>query len=248
MHPMSLIRVLWRAPVALAWTLSLHWWLLLRRLLWPRRWGEAYGTDIIGRWGAGLAWIMGVRLVFRNQRTGPMGDVLISNHMGFLDVPVLLAIFPAVFIIKAEMLKAPYFGNALKKHHHVFVERGSEASRRSAREGVQRVLEAGERLIVFPEGRASPGAERRPFKPFCFFEAQRQGKVIEAVVIDYLPDRRQLEWDIHRGMIPQLIELVGRRRTEVSVEFLGTFVPEDPAADAERWKDVVQGKLEEYDR
>jgi 1-acyl-sn-glycerol-3-phosphate acyltransferase len=146
------------------------------------------------------------------------------------------------------MLRAPYFGKALRKHGHVFVERGSEASRRSAREGVQRVLEAGERLIVFPEGRASPGAERRPFKPFCFFEAQRQGKSIEAVVIDYLPDRRQLEWDVNRGMIPQLIELVGRKRTEVSVEFLGTFLPEDPAVDAETWKETIQGRLEAYDR
>jgi 1-acyl-sn-glycerol-3-phosphate acyltransferase len=190
---------------------------------------------------------MGVRLVRLNERNGPMGDLLICNHMGFLDVPVLLSVFPAVFIIKAEMRRAPYFGGALAKHGHVFVERGSEASRRSAREGVARVLERGERLIVFPEGRASPGAERLPFKPFCFFEAQRQGRTIEACVIDYLPDRSQLKWDIHRGMIPQLIELVGRRRSEVSIEFLGTFVPTDAAADAERWKEIVEGKLREYD-
>jgi 1-acyl-sn-glycerol-3-phosphate acyltransferase len=243
---MSLLRVLWRVPSALAWTLGVHWFLLLRRLL-IHRWREAYGTDLIGLWGAGLAWIMGMRLVRRNERTGPMGDIVIANHMGFLDVPLLLSVFPAVFIIKAEMRKAPYFGGALVKHGHVFVERGSEASRRSAREGVRRVLDAGERLIVFPEGRASPGAERRPFKPFCFVEAQRQGKRIEACVIDYLPDRSQLEWDVERGMIPQLIELVGRRRTTVSIEFLGSWVPQDGGADAERCKDLIEGKLRAYD-
>jgi len=248
MHPMSLLRVLWRVPAGLAWTLGLHWIWCLRRILYPRTWGRSLGVDMIGRWGAGLAWIMGVRVVKQNERSGPPGDLLICNHMGFLDVPALLSFYPAVFIIKAEMLKAPYFGRALAKHGHVFVERGSEASRRSAREGVARVLERGEPLIVFPEGRASPGAERLPFKPFCFFEAQRQGKTIEACVIDYLPDRSQLKWDIHRGMIPQLIELVGRRRSEVSVEFLGSFVPADPAADAERWKEVIEGKLRGYDR
>jgi 1-acyl-sn-glycerol-3-phosphate acyltransferase len=109
------------------------------------------------------------------------------------------------------------------------------------------VLAAGERLMVFPEGRASPGAERRSFKPFCFIEAAAQGKRIEACVIDYLPDRKQLEWNVERGMIPQLIELVGRRRTAVSIEYLGTWVPTDGAADAARYKDIIEGKLRSYD-
>lgn len=245
---MSLLRVMWRAPLGLAWTLFNHWHWVWRRVLFPKRWRGSYGTDIIGRWGRGLAWIMGMRIVEKNQRSGPVGDIVIANHMGFLDVPLLLSFFPAVFIIKGEMLKAPYFGGALGKHGHVFVDRGSEASRRSARDGVRRVLEAGERLIVFPEGRASPGAERRPFKPFCFIEAQRQGKRVEACVIDYLPDRSQLEWDVGRGMVPQLIELVGRRRTTVSIEFLGTWVPEDGADDAQRYKQIIEDKLHAHDR
>ena len=49
-------------------------------------------------------------------------------------------------------------------------------------------------------------------------------------------------------MIPQLIELVGRRRTEVSVEFLGSFVPEKPAEDAQRTRAVVENRLLHYDR
>ena len=244
---MTLIRVLWRAPAALAWTLLCHWFILGRRFLFPKRWRTSYSTDIIGRWGRGLAWILGMRVVALNQRSGPMGDIVITNHMGFLDVPLLLSFYPAVFIIKGEVRKAPYFGRALGKHGHVFVDRGSEASRHSAREGVRRVLAAGERLIVFPEGRASPGAERRPFKPFCFIEAAREGKTIEACVIDYLPDRKQLEWDVNRGMLPQLIELVGRKRTEVSIEFLGTWTPTDGAADAERYKRIIEDKLHAYD-
>ncbi len=247
MSILSLIRVLYRAPMALCWTLTVHWIILWRRLLRPSTWGKRYGTDLIGRWGAGLAWIMGVRIVKRNERQGPMGDVIIANHMGFLDVPVLLACFPAVFIIKDEMRRVFYFGNALVKHGHVFVQRGSEASRRSAREGVRRVLGDGERLIVFPEGRASPGAERLPFKPFSFFEAQRQDKRIEACIIDYLPDRSMLKWDVNRRMVPQLIELFGRRRTEVSVEFVPSELLEDPAQDAQRYHDLIEGRLRDYD-
>jgi 1-acyl-sn-glycerol-3-phosphate acyltransferase len=243
---MSLLRVLWRAPAGLAWTLYMHW-----RWVWYSVLARSPRTEtklgLMALWGRGLAWIMGVRIVERNQRSDPMGDIVIANHMGFLDVPLLLSRFPAVFIIKGEMRRVFYFGAALARQGHVFVDRGSEASRRSAREGVRRVLAAGERLIVFPEGRASPGAERRPFKPFCFVEAARQGKRVEACVIDYLPDRRQLEWDVERGMIPQLIELVGRRRTTLSIEYLGSWIPEDGVADAERYHRIIQDKLHTYD-
>jgi hypothetical protein len=105
-----------------------------------------------------------------------------------------------------------------------------------------------ERIIIFPEGYQSPGAERRPFKPFSFFEAERQGKKVELCVIDYLPDRSMLEWDRHKPMFPQLVDLFGRKRTYVSLEFFPSEVPEDPAEVAARYKDIAQSKLEEYDR
>ncbi len=244
----SLIRVILRAWLGLSWTFLLHWFLRFRQIFLRGRYRKHRPLDVLGLWGTGLARIMGVHIHVRNQRSGPMGDVIIANHMGFLDIPILFTYYPAVFIIKMEMRRVFYFGRALELQGHVFVERGSEASRRSAREGVQKVLDDGDRIIVFPEGRASPGAERLPFKPFCFFEAHKQGKRVEACIIDYLPDREMLKWDTSRGMIPQLVELVGRRRTDVSVEFLPAELIEDPDEAAQRYHDVIQGKLEQYDR
>lgn len=245
----NLVRVAIRAPLALTWTLQMHSYLRLRAILGIGRWKKQRPTDVIGYWGKGLAWIMGVRIHPRNERSGPMGDVIISNHMGFLDVPILLSLFPSVFIIKMEMRRVFFFGRALEKQGHVFVERSSENSRKSARDGVRQVLENDDRIIVFPEGRASPGAERLPFKPFCFYEAARQGKRIEACVIDYLPDRSSLKWDINRSMLPQLIELFGRKRTDVSVEFLPSEVlNEDSEAAALRYHDLIEGKLKQYDQ
>lgn len=247
MKIMSLLRVLVRAPMALIWTEFVHAYLFLRMKLRPGKWGGRRPLDVIGFWGKGLSWIMGVRVIKRNERSGPMGDIIIANHMGFLDVPVLLSFYPSVFIIKMEMRKAPHFGSALETQGHVFVERGSEASRRSAREGVANVLESNERIIVFPEGRASPGAERLPFKPFCFFEAARKNKRVEMCVLDYLPDREMLKWDVKRKMFPQLVELIGRRRTYVSVEFFPAEVPEDAEAVAARYHDLAEGRLKAHD-
>ena len=111
----------------------------------------------------------------------------------------------------------------------------------------RRVIESGDRLIVFPEGKAAPGLDRPAFKSFCFKEAARQGKTIEVCVIDYLPDRTVLEWDIERPMLPQVIKLLGRHRTHVSLEFLPPEVTEDGDEAARRYHALVSERLASYD-
>lgn len=240
----SYLRLAYRIPLALFWTLLLHWSIRLRQIF-----SSSYRPQgTIGLWGAGLARIMGVVLHPKNERTGPMGDLIISNHMGFLDVPVLLSVFPSVFMIKMSMRKVFYFGKALEDQGHVFVARSSKSSRSNAREGLLKVIEDGNRIIVFPEGRATPGAERLPFKPFSFKAAQSTGCLLEACVIDYLPDRKMLEWDTNRGMVPQLVELFGRRRTDISIEFFpAEKIEGDPIEAAERYQALIQERFHAYD-
>ena len=237
-----------RAPTALSWTLTLHSIIRIRKILKIGKWKKQRGTDLIGLWGKGLAWIMGVRIVRKNERQGEMGDLIISNHMGFLDVPILLSVYPSVFIIKNEARKVFFFGQALVNQGHVFVDRSNKDSRNSARDGLQKVLEDGDRIIVFPEGKASPGATRLPFKLFSFFEANRQNKKIEACVIDYLPDRSLLKWDTSKSTFTQLVDLFGRRRTMVSVEFFPPEFVTDPEESAKKYHDLIENKLIEYDQ
>jgi 1-acyl-sn-glycerol-3-phosphate acyltransferase len=240
------IRLLIRVPLALIWTLLVHWFgIRLVQLFKPNR--RCLGA--LSLWGRGLAWIMGIRVHLQNERTGPMGDLIIANHMGFLDVPVMLTYFPSVFIIKMEMRRVFYFGRCLERQGHVFVERGDQKSRRSAGKGIMKVLKQNDRIIVFPEGRASPGAERLEFAPFSFVLAKRLKKRVEACVIDYLPNRKMLEWDVNRPMRPQIVELFGRFRTHISLEFIPSEILEDEGEEAAlRYHDLIQGKLEEHDR
>jgi 1-acyl-sn-glycerol-3-phosphate acyltransferase len=241
----NIIRAAYRAPLGLAWTLGVHY--LGVRL--PQQFnGGKRVPGAIGFWGAGLAKIMGVRLHKVNERIGPMGDIIIANHMGFLDIPVLLTFFPALFLIKMEMRKVPYFGKCLEHHGHVFVERDKKNSRHEAGKGVESLLKDGDRVIIFPEGKASPNAKRLPFAPFTFVLAKRLNKRVEACVIDYLPDRQMLKWDVNRGMLPQLIQLLGHKRIDISVEFFPAEYVEDPYETAKRYHDMIEGCLVKHDR
>jgi 1-acyl-sn-glycerol-3-phosphate acyltransferase len=233
-----------RALVALLWTLLIHYSLVRSRQLFNP--GKRY-LGALSIWGSGLARIMGIRVHVRNERSGPMGDVIVANHMGFLDVPVLLRFFPSVFIIKMEMRKVLYFGGCLAKQGHLFVERGDKRSHRKAGLELMKALKDGARVIVFPEGRASPGADRLPFQKGSFSVAKRLGKRVELCVIDYLPDRRMLEWDVNRPMRPQLVDLFGRPRIDMSVEFFPAELVDDPEEFANRCRDTVESRLKAYD-
>jgi len=243
---LRILLVFFRAIVAFVMTLLIHWFLIRVPQLCHR--GRKRYVKSIGLWGKMLALVMGVRIHRRNERNWPMGDLIVSNHMGFLDVPVLLSIFPAVFVIKIEMRRVFYFGRALEHQGHLFVDRVDKGSMRQTAVQLLKVMRDGDRIIVFPEGRASPGAERLQFKAGSFSVAKRVGKRVELCVIDYLPDRKQLEWDVNRGAFVQLVELFGRWRTDIEVEFFPSELVDDAEEMANRYRDIAQGRLMENDR
>jgi 1-acyl-sn-glycerol-3-phosphate acyltransferase len=229
------------------WTLAVHGAMRFAQIFHIAGMYKKRPCGFIGLWGKGLARIMGLKIHRVNERTGPPGDIVVSNHLGFLDVPLLLSFFPAIFIIKAEIGRLRFSGRALRNERHIFVERGEAASRNQARQALTEALNDGARVIVFPEGRGAPGAERLPFKPYSFVAANRLKKRLEVVAIDYLPDRSRFAWDIKKPMFPQFAALLGRPRTHVSIEFLWAGVPEDPTRDAERFKELIEQKLKEND-
>jgi len=238
--------VIMRGVVVLLLTLLIHWFLIRLPQVVGRN--KKRHPEAIGLWGKMLAFMMGVRVHRRNERSWPMGDLIVSNHMGFLDVPTLLSIFPAVFVIKIEMRRVFYFGKALENQGHLFVDRADKKSMRRTGIDLLKVLGDGDRIVVFPEGRACSTADRLPFKPGSFAAAKRAEKTVELCVLDYLPDRRQLEWDVNRSTFVQLIELFGRWRTHIAVEFYPSETVGDPAQMAERYRDIVIERLVANDR
>jgi 1-acyl-sn-glycerol-3-phosphate acyltransferase len=232
-------------PLALLWTLIVHFMVIRPIQLFKP---GARCMRALSAWGAGFAWIMGVRVHKVNEPIRPMGDLIISNHMGFLDIPVMLASFPAVFVIKKELGQIPFFGKCLVKQRHIFVERDKSTSRQKAGKDIMKALKQGARVIVFPEGRGHPHAERLPFSPGSLAVAERLGKTVQGAVLDYLPDRRMLEWDINRAILPQVVDLFGRFRTHVSIEYLPPRLVNDARAEAESYRRLIESRLAEHDR
>jgi 1-acyl-sn-glycerol-3-phosphate acyltransferase len=103
--------------------------------------------------------------------------VYASNHLSYMDTPVLFAKLPFQFRILAKqgLWKTPFVGWYLKRSGQVPID---SRSSRSAVAGLLRgvkVLKTGTPLVLFPEGKRSPDGHMQAAASGCAFMAIRAG-------------------------------------------------------------------------
>jgi 1-acyl-sn-glycerol-3-phosphate acyltransferase len=130
-----------------------------------RRWALR-ATHLYSRYVRGSARvILGLDTEVRGEV--PMDEVLIAaKHQSFLDILVIYSVLPRPkFIMKKELLWAPFLGMYAKRVGCIFVDRG----KRSAAIGQMLTeVEAGRaapgQIVIYPQGtRVAPG-DRRTYK------------------------------------------------------------------------------------
>ena len=105
----------------------------------------------------GLLWVIfrtGFALEVRGQEHVPTrgGFIAASNHISYLDPPVLGAACPRrlVFMARATLFKQPLLGAFMRGVHVLPLKRG-EGDVEAMREAVSR-LQSGDAVAIFPEG------------------------------------------------------------------------------------------------
>jgi hypothetical protein len=57
-----------------------------------------------------------------------------------------------------------------------------------------------------------------------------------------------LEWDVERKILPQVVELFGRFRTHISIEYLPAEPVTSAKEDADRYHDIIEARLIAHDK
>ncbi len=120
----------------------------------------------------------------------PARGALISNHTGYLDIIVMAAIQPCVFVSKAEIAKWPVIGWFATMSGTVFVERGRGGSAFKAREGLQAASDAGIPVAFFPEGTTTNGRTLLPFHAGLLAQVLDADQPVTAAFLHYTLDQR----------------------------------------------------------
>jgi len=175
--------------------------------------------------------ILGFQLERRGRRSGRHPTLFVANHVSYFDITIIGALIPASFVAKAEVARWPLFGWLAKLQRTAFIER--RGLRTAAhRDALAERLEAGDDLILFPEGTSSDGNSILPFKSALFSVAEYRpaGKplTVQPVSIAYtrldgVPMGRYLRpffaWYGDMEMGSHLWEALGLGRVSVVVEF-----------------------------
>jgi len=128
----------------------------VRRWTWPHYY--------VGAWLArSLCRLLGGYSVHgRENIPRQTGAIICSNHVAYLDPPVLGSGLPrrTYFMAKKELFTNPVLGALIRASYAFPVDRGT-TDREAIRHGIE-LLQKGELLVVFPEGGRSPDGSIQP--------------------------------------------------------------------------------------
>jgi 1-acyl-sn-glycerol-3-phosphate acyltransferase len=158
---------------------------------------------------------------FEAQVAGPVpsGGLLVSNHLSYLDVPVMASLTPAVFVAKHEIKSWPVIGWLARLAGTLFIDRGRRMDVAPVNAAVQTALDGGALVVVFPEGTSSDLS----FKSSLLEPATRQVHSLSISLIQYELDDGDASKDVcYWGDVTffgHLLNLLSKRTFRASVRF-----------------------------
>ena len=158
----------------------------------------------------------------------PERGTMISNHLSYVDIVVLAAIHPCVFVSKAEVEKWPVIGWMTTMSGAVYVSRGHGGSALKAGGEVRAVVDAGLPVVFFPEGTTSNGTGLLKFHSGLLAQVIDAGAPVTAAYVRYgfsIDNGRDtsVEDDIcywgDRNMLAHIFKFLGLRGVRAELRF-----------------------------
>lgn len=191
-----------------------------------------FRSRITRAWSRAMTAIMGVDV--RVEGTPPAAPFyLVSNHLGYLDIPVLCSVLPAVFVAKSEVARWPIIGALCRLVDTVFVDRGRKRDLPRVVAHLQALLAGGVGVVAFPEGTSSEGARVLPFRPSLLDPAVRRGYGVSCASVTYAtpaggpPARLAVCWWGDMTFGRHFLDLLGIRRVTATIRFGSEPVTDD---------------------
>lgn len=186
--------------------------------------------------------------------TVPRGVLLTPNHVGYLDIIVLSALAPTVFVSKSEVGGWPIFGWFAKRAGTRFLRRDLKADLMRVGGDLKPVIDAGVNLAIFLEGTSTDGKNVRPFKPSLLEPAVQEGWPVAPVALRYLLDDGDdpavaVAWWGTMPLASHLFTMAGLRFIEAQVDFGASAEPGSSRKElAGRMHEMVSSKVADWER
>jgi 1-acyl-sn-glycerol-3-phosphate acyltransferase len=208
-----------------------------------------------------LCAILGVKIRVVGERMPEHPLLIVANHSSWLDIPIISAVAPVVFVAKSEVAGWPVFGWLAKLQRSVFVDRNRRHRTADVNAEIAQRLAEGDPVVLFGEGTSSDGNRVLPFRTAligsardALAEAEHTRRVwIQPMSLAYttllgLPIGRQhrhlVAWYGGLSLWPHLVGVCRRGAIDVVVSW-GEPVAFDEATDRKQAARALETKVRE---
>ena len=175
-------------------------------------------------WGMGMMACAGVRVAAEGVPP-PLGALVVSNHLTYLDIAAVGSVAPVVFVSKAEVRRWPFVGLVAALGGTVYVDRSRKRDVIRVLRGMKEALARGDRVLVFPEATSTDGSTIRPLKPALLASAAESNSPVYWMTISYRTPagsptaRERVCWWQGTGFVAHALGLFGLRRVYCAIRF-----------------------------
>lgn len=135
-------------------------------------------------WTKSFVWISNMKIDMIGTPPKPP-FFLVTNHLSYTDIAALRAVTKGVFVAKAEVETWFLAGRICRDMGTIFIDRTNRRDIPRAGEKIIKRLDAGEGVIVFPEGTSTKGESVLPFNSSFLEFAARKDIPVSYAAISY---------------------------------------------------------------
>jgi 1-acyl-sn-glycerol-3-phosphate acyltransferase len=208
-------------------------------LSWQRRIPQLYHRALCA--------LLGVRIHQIGRRCATAPTLILANHVSWLDICVIGALTPVVFISKSEVASWPVFGWLARLQRTIFIDRKARHRTGAATREIAERMRDGDAVVLFAEGTSSDGVRILPFRSALIGAVHHalgdapahRAVAVQPMSVAYLqfgglPIGRELRdrvaWYGDADLLPHFIGILQAGAVDVTVSW-GTPVATDLAAD-----------------
>lgn len=111
--------------------------------------------------------------------------LIVSNHLGYIDVFAIASTIPTLFVTSVEMKETPFLGLLTEMAGCMYVERRSRNNIHNEIKEIEVALNDGFNVVIFPEGRSTNGEKVHPFKKSLLMACAGSEANIMPAVVNY---------------------------------------------------------------
>ncbi len=248
---MAGLRVVLRLPV-MAVTVAVFfqiWGLGLPFLVLSESGRSRWRATILRRICRCLLWQAGARVeVHGAAPKAPF--LLVSNHLGYVDILLLASRLDTVFVSKQEVASWPVLGLLCRAMGTVFINRESRRDLTRVLGEMDEHLQRGVGIVVFPEGTSTNGEGVLSFLPSLLEIAVRLRRPVDYASLRYStttsdpPASDTVCWWGDRPFVPHFLQLMSMPGFQADLHFGSEPIQSDNRKTlAHELREAVAGQL-----